>query len=86
MCFVSHHHQKETFNIENAMFCIISQSVTKYFLWASKVDESFLTQKQSCVTQKLENKSDVCFLIFSVLVGTILFSLTLQKRTTVIFF
>ena len=45
--------QKETLHIEYATFCIISQPVTKYNLRAFRVDESFWTQKQSCITQKV---------------------------------
>ena len=45
--------QKETLHIEHAMFCIISQPGTKYILRAFRVDESFWTLKQSCITQKV---------------------------------
>ena len=51
--------QKETLHIEYAMFCIISQPGTKYILRAFKVDESFWTQKQSCITQKVGQKKVV---------------------------
>ena len=53
MYFVSGSPQKETLHIEYAMFCIISQLGTKCILRAFEVDESFWTQKQSCITQKV---------------------------------
>ena len=75
--------KKEVLHVEHAMFCIISQPGTKYNLRAYRVDESFWTKKQSCITQKVGQKSGVCFSILFVLVDAILLILNLQKRTSV---
>ena len=45
--------KKKSYIFKYAMFCIISQPGTKYILRAFRVDESFWTQKQSCITQKV---------------------------------
>ena len=52
MYFASGSLSKRNVAVEHAMFCIISQPGTKYILEAFKVEESFLTKKQSCITQK----------------------------------
>ena len=59
---------------------------TKYILKVFKLDETFWTQKQSCITQKAGQQKCFCLLILLVLKDAILLSLTLEKRTSVNFF